>query len=525
MSGTISPAMIIAAGGFMSGQGLGVSSKLTSSLSSFDSSAITTSYSNLVTALNSAAVSLPDMPSYFSGLDTSGNSITSTISTTASSIAPDTKKFISNFNNASAFGSASFAWSAAITEASTKGFDDFGLGVDKFSSMAAGGLNKVFAGAGGTVDFSSLSTAIKGLGTAFDPTDLQKMFTPNGFIANLQKQGLGNVGGLSDILEDLGVDVNNIETADPKILTQALSTINGSDLEKIVKQTGMNLPSTASVSNAADLLDARKIVPPDILSKLPGGSLSGLGNALSNMGGSFANSADLSNMLGGLKVPSLPNLDAVSKPLPDDIKAMFAPMLGSGGGPFGNPTVNDIIGTAAGHGHTDAFASIVTAHQKILSSPVGQSLKAAADALAADPTNVTKYNNFVAAQTAVTSSTNADLQKVISESSASIEKSLTQLETEVSNLSVAGIAPETATDPQPTQLLSMASKLHELGLDKQKLGFNEMLTNMASNDVYGDAIQAALIEGQNIAKSATAGIPNTTKIDPMAVLAKVQSGG
>jgi len=515
--------MIIAAGGFMSGQGLGVSGKLTSTLSSFNSSAITTTYGNLIASLNSANVALPTMPAYFTGLDTSGNSITSTISTTASTIAPDTKKFISNFNNASAFGSASFAWSAALTDASSKSFDDFGLGMDKFSSMSAGGLNNVFAGPGGAVDFGALSTTIKGFGTAFDTSNLQKMFTPNGFIASLQKQGLGNVGGLSDQLDDLGVDINNIDSADPKLLTQALSTVTGSELQKIIKQTGMNLPPNANVTSAADLLDARKVIPVDVLTKLPGGSLLGLGNALSNMGGSFSTPGDLSNMLGGLKVPSLPNLDGLSKPIPDDIKAMFAPMLGSGSGPFGNPTINDIIGTAAGHGHTDAFTSIVSAHQNILASPAGQNLKAAADALAADPTNTTKFNNFVAAQTAVVNSSNADLQKLIATCDDSITKSQTQLDTETSNLSTAGISPATATVPQPTQLLSLASKLHELGQDKQKLGFNEMLSSMASNDVYGDAIQAALTEGQNIAKSATAGVPNTTKIDPMAVLAKVQS--
>ena len=518
--------MIIAAGGFMSGQGLGVSADLTSSLSSFTSSPITSSYSSLIASLNGAGQPLPTMPSFFTGLSggNSGTSITSTISTTAASIAPDTKKFISNFNNASAFGSASFAWSAALADASSKGFGDFGLGMDKFSSMTSGGLNNVFAGAGGATDFGAISSSISGLGSAFDTSNLKNMFSPNGFIASLQKQGLGNIGGLSDRLEELGIDPNDVEHADPTVLKQALSTITGSDLQKIIKQTGMNLPVTASVSNAADLLDAKKVLPMDIVSKLPGGSLSGLGNALSNMGGNFKSPADLSQMLGGVKVPSLPNLDALKSPIPDDIKAAFAPMLGTGSGPFGNPTVNDIIGTAAGHGHTDAFVNIVTTHQKIMESPAGQTLKAATDALTADPTNPTKLAAFNAAQAAVTASTNADMAKLITGMATSIESSQTQLATEVSNLSVAGISPATATTPAPTQLLGMASKLHALGVDKQQLGFNSMLNSMASNSVYGDAIKAALSEGQNIAKSAAAGIPSTTTIDPMAVLAKVKSG-
>ena len=90
MSGTISPTMIIAAAGFMNGSGLGVSSSMTSTLSSFNSSAFTSSYTNLISALNSANIALPTMPSYFTG-NVNNAQITSTISTTASQIAPDTK--------------------------------------------------------------------------------------------------------------------------------------------------------------------------------------------------------------------------------------------------------------------------------------------------------------------------------------------------------------------------------------------------------------------------------------------------
>jgi hypothetical protein len=137
--------MLIAAGGFLQGKGLGVSKSLTDTLSSFTSSPLTTSYTNLISSLNGAAVPLPEMPSYLTGLDGSGNSIATKISTVASQIAPDTKKFISNFNGASAFGSASFAWSAAITAASSKGFGDFGGGMSKFSDMASGGLSQMMS--------------------------------------------------------------------------------------------------------------------------------------------------------------------------------------------------------------------------------------------------------------------------------------------------------------------------------------------------------------------------------------------
>ena len=223
MSGTISPTMIIAAAGFMNGSGLGVSSSMTSTLSSFNSSAFTSSYTNLISALNSANIALPTMPSYFTG-NVNNAQITSTISTTASQIAPDTKKFISNFSSASAFGSASFAWSAALAEASTKSFADFGGGITSFSDMASGGLSKIMSPAGLSLpglpgapglsagqilakpDFAALGSVFNNFGTAFDVSNVGKMFDPANFIKNLNKQGLGDVGGLSDKLQAMGID-------------------------------------------------------------------------------------------------------------------------------------------------------------------------------------------------------------------------------------------------------------------------------------------------------------------------------
>lgn len=560
MSGTISPTMIMAAAGLMKGTGLQVSGEMTSTLSTFDGLPLTQSTNNLIASLNGAGIALPAIPSFLSG-NVNGTQLTSTISDTANNIAPDTKKFVSNFSGASAFGSASFAWSAAITEASSKGFGDFGLGMSKFSDLASGGLSKIMSPAGGLPlpampgglslpaipggsslptlpslpgisvaqltakpDFAALKNVFNNFGNAFDPSNLQKMFDPAGYIKNLNKQGLGDVGGLRDQLEEAGVDPDNPESADPVLLRNILATIKGSDLQKIVTETGIVLPATANLQSAADMLEANNILPSDVISKLPGGSLTGLGNALGSMGGTFKSSADLANMLGGIKVPELPHLDSLDKLVPDDVMAEFKPMLGSGGGPFGNPTLQDIIGTASGHGHTNAFKSIIDSHNKIMQSPVGQNFKAASDALAADPTNPAKLAAFEAANTALAQAQNADLAAVVKKASDSVEASMQQLTTETSNQTVAGIDPVSAETPGPTQLLGLASKLHDMGLDKQQLGFNDMLNNMATNDKYGDAIRATLMEGKNIAAQAAAGIPNTTKIDPAAVLKKLQSG-
>jgi hypothetical protein len=526
MSG-ISPTMMIAATGFTNNQGLGVSSAMLTALTNFDNSPVVTLYTNVISALNGANVALPTMPSYFTGLSggETGTSITNSIRTAATAIAPNTQKFISNFNSASTFAQTSFTWSGALTGAASASFDSFGLGISNFSQMVSGGVGTIMAGANGAAaDFTALSSTITKFGSAFDSSNPQKMFDPAGFVKNLQKQGLGDVGGLGDKLSEAGLDPTNLDSANPEVIKQVLETITGLDVAKIISQTKMIVPANTMISSAADLLNAKKIVSASELAALPGGSLDGLGNALTNMGGKFKTAAAMAASLAATKIPSLKHLDALSSPMPASISSALSSKLGSGGGPFGNPTINDIIGTAAGYKHTEGFTTLVSAHTAILATAEGQSLQSAANALIADPSNPSTLSAFVSAQSAVTGATSPVLAKLISDSSTSITASQTQLTNEATNQSKAGFVPSAATVPAAPALLGFANKLHDMGLDKQQVGYNFLFSSMATDDQYGDAIKAALAEGQNIAKSAAAGIANTTKIDPMAVLAKIQNG-
>jgi hypothetical protein len=114
------------------------------------------------------------------------------------------------------------------------------------------------------------------------------------------------------------------------------------------------------------------------------------------------------------------------------------------------------------------------------------------------------------------------LSVVVANAAAAFTTSVNQLAKESTNLAAAGISPGAATAPSSTQILAFATKLHDMGIDQQQLGYNELLTAMATNDQYGDAIRAALLEGRAVARSSSSGIPNTTKIDPMAVLKRLQ---
>lgn len=62
-------------------------------------------------------------------------------------------------------------------------------------------------------------------------------------------------------------------------------------------------------------------------------------------------------------------------------------------------------------------------------------------------------------------------------------------------------------------IINLASQLSDIGKDTKGLGLSNLISNMATNDVYGDAIKVAMIEGRNQARLQSIGIiPIANKI-------------
>lgn len=540
MAGSVSPTQMIAADGLLKNQGLGVSETLTSTVNSYKNLSLISSYGGMISALNGASVSLPSMPSFLSNLDNTNSSITSNITTRASQIAPNTKVLVTNLQSASSFSNESFGWYASIVNANTKSFSDYGLGITTYSNLAVGGLDTIFAGANIQqvsrpkipVNFTSLAQVFRNFGTLFDPSDFTVMFKPSGLHRSLQKQGLGDVGNLNNKIKynyNRNTDVTKytqkspatnkyIDTNNEQIIYEAMLTVTGSDLDKIIAQTGIIIPMY-NLTSLADLLDAKNIVEESLLSSLPSGTLEGLGNALLNMGGKYNSTAEIAKLFDNLNYKEYTNLNSLATPFPASYYTTFVANLGVGTGPLGNPTVNDILGTVAGYAHVDNYNTIIAANAIIMSSSLGVALKSAADALAASPTNASLKTAFTSAQTALLSDSN--LGNVLTQCNTAISNITTQLVNEINNCVLANIvlaSPSVATNQQ---LLGLASQLHSMGADTNQLGYNYFLSNCATTGIYGDAIKASLNEGHHIEKTVDKGIVNMTKTNPSVVLKNV----
>jgi hypothetical protein len=555
----ITPSVLIAAKGFMDGRGLGVSSNMTSYFNNFSSSPVTGSLTNLNSLMPGATAGLPVF------MRDSGTQMTAIQIQASSIIQPGVaglKKFTSIMNQSAGFGAASAQWGAALKEFGGKSFSDLGVGLTGFASMASNGMSNVFGGLPALPSMSSLPGAgaltsmamaakdnigalgksLGGFGTMFDAKDMANLGSPASLIKNLQNQGLADSVGINDMISQAGFDPRNIDNIPPAQLQQILGEVQGNDLQKIISQTGLQLPPTANLSSLASVLDVKNIVSPDVMATIPGGNLAGLGNAFSNLGGNFTDFSKAGDMLKKIEVPSLPNLEGLKNPLPDDIASAFSGMLGSGDSPLGLPTMSDMLGSVSGKAHMDSFRDISKSMEKIAESTVGKNminktnaLSSATQAASAAGTEIgltgedlqayiNSYPDVVSAKADVTTAVNAfttqaagnaELKAVVDKANGALSSTTAQLAKEQSNLSLAGIDPTSSlVPPGPGSLLGMASKLHSFGVDKQKLGFSEMFEGMATDDLYGDAIKSSLMEGRNVARQTSLNIPLPTKADP-----------
>jgi hypothetical protein len=273
----ITPSVLIAAKGFMSGQGLGVSSNMTSQFSKFSNSATTGALSSLGSLYPGSTSGLP---AFMTGSQAQLDAITAQASSIIQPGVAGLKKFTSIMNQSAGFGAAAAEWGGALKEFSGKSFNDLGVGLNGFASMASNGMSNVFGGLPplpsmtslpGAGALTSLTMAAKdnigalgkqlsGFGTMFDAKDVANMGSPASLIRNLQNQGIADSVGINEMINNYGYDYKNLDAIPPAQLTQVLSQVQGNDMLRVIQQTGMILPANRPISSLADVLDAKKIV-------------------------------------------------------------------------------------------------------------------------------------------------------------------------------------------------------------------------------------------------------------------------
>ena len=595
----ITPTSLIAVSGLVQGSGIQIPVALTNAVSAIQNNPLVSTVSSLNAAFTYGGVTIPaaiaTLPSSLTALSQL-QSTASGILTQAQSILPagtlldparGIKSFMSVFNSSAAFGSASAEYSAALNQFGNKSFADLGVNMANFQDVITNGTtamskglgalatkaaNDAFGGLASVLDpnllakgkaamqssgltegLQSMGKGLQNFGTLFDFSSPASL-GPKNLVANLQKQGLADRNGINSLIFEAGYDPTKLDTVPDSVLTSILSTVKGSDLDKILKQTGANPYQT--VLNAGQLLQANNMLPPQaiavlgIASKGPA-AIKALGSTLSNLGTSIDN-FKMSDLVSGIENRALQYLSQIKQLIPTTVKTALAPILGSGSGLFGNPQMKDMIGSVGGIGHTTNLTSAGAGVTSLQNSAAGKSLQTATEGYAnavkafidanpgADPGAVLADPAVAAALGSLTSATNAfqsavsgnvDLSKLVSNIGASVTASVTALAKEVDNLAKAGLelvdnvgaAIEQAFNKGYQTILAFGSKLHKMGQDIQNLGYNDFLPKMATANIAGDAIQASLVEGRNVARSSAAGQSTPIVADEKKEIANVQT--
>jgi hypothetical protein len=373
---------------------------------------------------------------------------------------------------------------------------------------------------------NGVSTGLKNYGTLFDFSNPQSLDRV-ALYRSLRRQGLTDSTGIEDSISAIG---ETSQTVTDGQLAVVFRGVTGDRLQKIISQTGAKPIGTPQTLN--DLLEPSIMMPPGAVAAMgvkPGSGVAGLqslGNTMTNIGVPMDN-VSASKLLGGVQTNVGGYLSGLTSLVPTSVASALSPFLGSGSGPFGNPSMSDMMGSVSGK-HTADFSSAANQISGIATSGVGQGLSSAMTALMAAVTSGSGITSALAAFTTATSTFNAQAlgNSGLSSALSSIDTSMTNvsshLSLENSNLAQAGISNLSglsALNPSGSgQVLSFASKLHSFGVDKLQLGHNDIFNGVATDDLHGDALKAALLEGKNVAAMASAGKSAPSVSDTSAAL-------
>ena len=382
----------------------------------------------------------------------------------------------------------------------------------------------------------SVGDSMQNFGNLFDFKNLPLISNPattaQAMVSQLQKQGLADTYGINDKITAAGYDPKNLSAVPDSVLRDIMGTVTGDDLKKI--QTATGATPVIAVASLADMLKLSAFLPPQAqqIMGLAGAGVGGIaqmGNMLTNLGTQVDNFS-LGKFVGGIESKAHQYLEQVTQLIPSSVSAALQPLLGAGGGAFGNPLVKDMLGSVSGS-HTAWLSDISSGASAVTSTSQGQALQTTADALyvaalGGDPGTISAaYTAFASAASAVNSQIagNASLNSVCTKANSSLASSADHLSKETSNLSLAGVVLPTGGTPanlgsSVTPFLSFGQGLHGYGVDTLQIGFGTVLEGVATSNLTGDALQASLVEGRNVARSATVSKPSPSVADTTTAL-------
>lgn len=325
---------------------------------------------------------------------------------------------------------------------------NFGPGADNTEAgrrLTASGIS--INGAQIRAGLRAVSQAMRDIGTLWSPNDPQWIGTPAGLIISLREQGISEDVGLREAMLQVSVfidDDDDVYYTSPYTLLQGLKNVTGTNLLAIIERTGCNLAKPWNILSAADLCQSDNVISQQALDNLPYGNMTqGLGQTISTL--AMRERVTWELFADTLDQLELPDVGLINNPNFASDMAALKPYLGYGNGLFGDATLTNLIGTAGGAAHTEAYQLVSEANDRLEQTPEGKALKVALNYYDAhsdpgDPLNSLAETNLIAALEAVKFSVNPEVQQAAADAEKGLLESALQLVSEVTNAVQTGYA-------------------------------------------------------------------------------------
>lgn len=292
----------------------------------------------------------------------------------------------------------------------------------------------------------TVTAAMRNLGTLWDPNLSEWIGTPSGLIYSLREQGIAEDVGLREALLKEFIFIDNDEevfNSSPVAIKEALKLITGNELKVIIERTGVILAQPGNCQTAADLCRPDVLMTQSALDNIPYGDLENFGRQIASLG--ITNRVTWELIAETLDQLDLPDIGLINNPSFESDMAALKPYLSSGSGLFGEATLTDLIGTAGGAAHTEAYQKISEANDRLESTAEGQALLVALEFYElhddpGDPLNAIAEANLIAALEAVKNSPDPVVQQASADAEEGILESALQLVSEITNAVAMGYA-------------------------------------------------------------------------------------
>jgi hypothetical protein len=390
-------------------------------------------------------------------------------------------------------------------------------------------------------NISAISADLIAMGT-WNASEPMRLMQPGYVCQQILDKGLGEHTGLTQQLLELKLPVAGINNPLFDGLSQkALSNLNDPETISFIK-SAFNM--TTDITSLGDLTNLQVMMPTS-KTYLPVHNFRELGIQFSIIGINTDTNMRAIGMAFS-KIETGTDLNHISTVTSDTVTQVGQNLMGVygyGGGTFGEQTMADFIGTAAGYVHTDTIPVITSSTEYIMNHPDAATLKdltlKLTDTLNGKYTDVGTPGDdangvpsvaasitvpgvgtfsslddavltFVplieAQQSALLASTDPALQDHIQKLTVAYNASCAQLVREANNLYTHNINLFDETPSEPSDAQMFMDSLETLGLQTGYGQPAEYIERVASNDLYGDSIKYVMRQARNAAALADLGI-------------------